>query len=170
MSKWMIGAILASLLLAAPAGAQAQATAPPPVAAPQGGAQAAPLPAQPAGPVGQWVTNGGKSLVEVTICGPTNQGICANVVWLRDPNDTKGRPHTDVLNPNPALRKRPIIGLPLFENMRPKGTQRWVGRVYDPEAGESYDNVEVWLDAGGQLKLKGCVMMFCETHAWKRPT
>ena len=109
------------------------------------------------------MTEGGKSRVEVSDCGPQ---ICARIVWLKDPNDDKAKPLHDGYNKNTQLRNRPILGLALFENMRPSKTG-WEGKVYNPEEGDWFD-VDVWLAAPDKLSIKGCVLFFCETHAWTR--
>jgi uncharacterized protein (DUF2147 family) len=123
-------------------------------------------PPQPATPThhGLWQTEGGKSRVEVADCGP---GICATIVWLREPTDARGRPLHDANNKVAQLRSRPILGLPLFETMRPTRSG-WIGRVYDPEEGDAYDDVSVWLSAPDRLSLKGCVLFVCQTHHWTR--
>jgi uncharacterized protein (DUF2147 family) len=138
------------------------------------GATPAP-PARPGNPVaaapaavpshrGQWFTEGGKSRVEVGDCGPQ---ICATIVWLKEPNDEKGKPLHDGYNKRAQLRSRPILGLPLFEGMRPNG-KGWIGKVYDPEEGDQYDDVSVWQSAPDTLSIKGCVLFICQTHAWQR--
>ena len=113
--------------------------------------------------LGQWSTEGGKSLVEVTECAP---GICANIVWQKDPNDEAGKPLRDGYNKNTQMRTRAILGLPLFENMRP-AKNGWEGRIYNPEEGEWYD-VNVWLAGPDKINIKGCVLFICETHPWTR--
>ena len=113
--------------------------------------------------LGQWLTEGGKSLVEVSDCAPA---ICARIVWLKDPNDETGKPLRDGYNKNTQMRNRPILGLPLFENMK-AAKAGWVGRVYDPEEGEWFD-VTVWLAGPDKINIKGCVLFVCETHAWNR--
>ena len=112
--------------------------------------------------LGQWLTEGGKSRVEVSDCAPA---ICAKIVWLKDPNDEKGQALRDGYNKNTQMRSRPILGLPLFEAMKP-AKNGWEGRIYNPEEGEWYD-VNVWL-AGEKLFIKGCVLFVCETHSWDR--
>lgn len=122
---------------------------------------AAPLATAPH--LGHWSTEGGKSLVEVTECAP---GICAKIVWLKDPVDEGGKPLRDGYNKNTQMRIRPILGLPLFENMRP-AKNGWEGRIYNPEEGEWYD-VNVWLAGPDKINIKGCVLFICETHPWTR--
>ena len=44
-------------------------------------------------PSGIWLNDVGSAKMEVTKCG---KGICAKIVWLKDPNDSKGKPLHDV--------------------------------------------------------------------------
>lgn len=164
-------ALLGWIALAATAAAQTapqttprQATPAPTTANPLGTAGAAgPAAEIKALHLGQWLTEGAKSRVEVTDCG---QEVCAKIVWLKEPNDQAGKPLRDGYNKNTQLRTRPIQGLALFENMRP-AKAGWQGRVYNPEEGEWYD-VTVWLAGVDQINIKGCVLFICETHSWNR--
>src|SRR6201996_9070873 len=76
--------------------------------------------AQSAGdPSGTWTTQAGDARVRVSKCG---SGICGVIVGLKDPIDpATGKPQVDDKNQNPALKKRPIIGLHLFSGMHPTG-------------------------------------------------
>src|ERR1700728_3890389 len=77
-------------------------------------------------PDGIWLTQAGDAKVRVSKCGA---GICGVIVWLRDPiSPTTGKPEVDDKNPNPALAKRPMIGLGLFSGMRPTGPNKWSGQ------------------------------------------
>src|SRR4051812_35434183 len=78
--------------------------------------------AQTGDPSGIWLTQAGDAKVRVSKCGTH---ICGVVVWLREPiNPANGRPMVDDKNPNPALAARPMIGLPLFTDMRISGTNK----------------------------------------------
>ena len=60
-------------------------------------------------PTGVWLTQAGDARVRVSKCGG---GICGVIVGLREPIDpATGKPQVDDKNPNPALKKRPMIGL-----------------------------------------------------------
>jgi hypothetical protein len=37
--------------------------------------------------------------------------VCGRIVWLLRPRTPAGQPDVDRLNPDPALRKRPLCGL-----------------------------------------------------------
>ena len=129
---------------------------------------AAPAKAQAAGPDGIWLTQAGDAKVRVSKCGA---GICGVVVWLRDPIDSAtGKAQVDDKNPNPALARRPIIGLSLFAGMRPSGPEKWSGQIYNADDGNSYaSNVSV--SGPGTLKVEGCVGAgLCGGETWSRAT
>jgi uncharacterized protein (DUF2147 family) len=117
------------------------------------------------GPDGIWLTQAGDAKVRVSRCGA---GICGVVVWLREPIDpATGKPQVDDKNPNPALAKRPIIGLSLFSAMRPAGPNHWSGRIYNADDGEIYAS-KVSVEGPGTLKVEGCVGTFCGGEEWTR--
>jgi uncharacterized protein (DUF2147 family) len=114
---------------------------------------------------GTWLTQAGDAKISVSKCGG---GLCGVVVWLRDPiNPANGKPQVDDKNPNPALAKRPMIGLPLFMGMRPSGPNRWSGKIYNADDGNTYaSNVSV---AGPDaLRVEGCVGALCGGETWTR--
>ena len=116
--------------------------------------------AAPAPIAGHWLTEGGKAVVEVAPCG---QQLCGRIVRVMQ--YTPGKPHTDMQNPNPALRNRPIEGLVILTGFTPDD-DRWRGRIYDPESGRSYRSE--LSAAGNTLSVKGCIGPFCRTQTWAR--
>jgi uncharacterized protein (DUF2147 family) len=122
--------------------------------------------AQDKGILGLWSTDKGKGRVEIVNCAAPKQGLCGTIVWISEPNDKSGKPQTDKANKNPALRNRPIIGLPIFEGWRESGANKWKGSVYDPEDGQSYD-IDITL-AGDKLTLRGCIAFLCDSETWDR--
>lgn len=123
--------------------------------------------AQAASPIGVWMTDTGKGKVQISQCG---QKLCAKIIWLRDPVDERGKPWRDAYNPDPAMRRRPIIGLPTFVDMRKAGPNLWVGHIYSPEEGKTYQNIEVSIVDRETLKLRGCKVMglVCGHKLWSR--
>lgn len=128
----------------------------------------APIPAagaQTLDPAGIWLTEKGDAKVRVTRCG---SGVCGVVIALRDPIDpATGKPQVDDKNPNPQLAKRPIIGLNLFNGMRPSGANRWSGRIYNADDGKFYDS-NVSMMSPDALRVEGCVGAFCGGETWTR--
>jgi uncharacterized protein (DUF2147 family) len=114
---------------------------------------------------GIWLTQAGDAKVRVSKCGG---GICGVVVWLRTPIDpATGKPAIDDKNPNPALAKRPMIGLPLFSGMQSSGPNKWSGQIYNADDGSSYSS-NVSLSGADALRVEGCVGALCGGETWSR--
>jgi uncharacterized protein (DUF2147 family) len=114
---------------------------------------------------GTWLTQAGDARVKITKCGG---GICGVVAWLRQPYDTAtGQPATDSKNPNPALAKRPMIGLPLFSGMPPAGPNKWSGQIYNADDGSTYAS-SVTVTGADSLRVEGCVGALCGGETWTR--
>jgi len=112
---------------------------------------------------GLWLTDDHKGVVRVGPCGGPR--ICGWIVRVLDSGP--GVPTRDINNPNPALRSRTILGMPVLSGFVPyNGT--WIGgSAYDPKSGRSY-RASLRLQAGGALGVTGCVMLFCRTVTWTR--
>ena len=126
---------------------------------------AAPALAQSDEPVGVWQTEKGDARVKVSKC---SNGLCGVIVWLRDPIDrATGQPQVDDKNPNPALRTRPVIGIPLFIGMRPSAPGKWSGQIYNADDGGTYVS-HVSFAGGDTLQVEGCVGVICGGENWTR--
>ena len=117
-------------------------------------------------PSGTWLTEGGKSRVRIADCGGA---ICGNIVWLKEPNDDAGKPKTDQNNADASKRNRPIIGVGIVLSMKPSGTDKWAGQVYNAEDGKTYSG-SVTLTGTNSLKLEGCALggLVCKSQTWTR--
>lgn len=114
---------------------------------------------------GTWLTQAGDARVRVSRCGG---GICGVIVWLRDPTDSAtGQPATDSKNPNPALARRPMIGLPLFSGMHATGPSRWSGQIYNADDGSTYAS-NIALTGADTLRVEGCLGALCGGETWTR--
>jgi uncharacterized protein (DUF2147 family) len=116
-------------------------------------------------PVGVWRTQAGDAKVAISRCG---EAICGHIVWLKAPIDpATGKPQVDDKNPNPSLAKRPIIGLPLFVDMMPRGPGKWSGRIYNADDGKLYAS-NVSLRDSTKLNVEGCVGVLCGGETWTK--
>jgi uncharacterized protein (DUF2147 family) len=116
-------------------------------------------------PSGIWLTQAGDAKVHISKC---NGGICGVIVWLKEPTDpATGKPQVDDKNPDPALAKRPIIGLPLFEGMRPAGPSKWSGQIYNADNGNNYMS-SVSVSGANTLRVEGCIGALCGGETWTR--
>jgi len=114
---------------------------------------------------GTWLTQAGDARVKISKCGG---GICGHIVWLREPMDTAtGQPATDSKNPNPALTRRPMIGLPLFSGMQPTAPNKWSGQIYNADDGGTYAS-SVTVTGADALRVEGCVGALCGGETWTR--
>jgi uncharacterized protein (DUF2147 family) len=117
------------------------------------------------GPGGIWLTQAGDAKIRISRCGA---GLCGIVVWLKDPIDpATGKLQVDDKNPNPALARRPIIGLSLFSGMRPVGPNQWAGQIYNADDGKSYAS-KISVTGPTGLRVEGCVGSLCGGEDWTR--
>ncbi len=114
-------------------------------------------------PHGIWIMDSGKVTVQVDDCGAN---LCGKIVALSKPLDKNGKPKLDKRNPDPALRKRPVIGLTILKDMQPKGGNKWEGTIYNADDGYTYRSV-MKLN-GDEMKVKGCVAFICKAMYFKR--
>jgi uncharacterized protein (DUF2147 family) len=116
-------------------------------------------------PSGVWLTQAGDARVHVSRCGG---GICGKIVWLRDPIDPKtGQPQVDDKNANPALAQRPIIGLSIFSGMQQVSANKWTGRIYNADDGQTY-TAHVTVQSDQALEVQGCVGVLCGGETWTK--
>ena len=111
---------------------------------------------------GRWITEDRDGVVEIGKCGATH---CGKIVrFLIEPPD--GPDQRDIYNPNPKLKKRKLLGLPVLTNFREE-TTLWRGTIYDPNTGKSYRSV-IRRKSATTLEVKGCIGPFCQTQIWRR--
>lgn len=115
--------------------------------------------------VGVWETVEGKSHVRIDKCGDK---FCGEIIWLKEPNDTKGKPKTDINNQDENLRGRQIVGIQLLKDLKQIKPNEWDdGEIYNPEDGNTYSS-EMTLLSANELKVEGCVLFICKKQIWTR--
>jgi len=114
---------------------------------------------------GVWLTAGAESQIEIAPCG---DAYCGRILAVLKPSNPQNNPSTDVNNPDPALRDRPIEGLTILSGLKPGGDPNvWEGSVYNPEDGGTYD-VTLTLK-GDKLEVEGCMaLVLCDSQTWTR--
>lgn len=85
--------------------------------------------------LGKWKLEDGTAIVEVYKSGDAFNG---KIVWLQEPTEADGTPAVDKNNPDPALRKRQLIGLNMLHGLKPAGDEYSGGKIYDPGNGKTY--------------------------------
>lgn len=124
--------------------------------------------------LGVWSTEGKEAKIMIYKCGVK---YCGKVVWSKDPNypadskeGTPGSPTLDHNNPNPKLRKTPIIGLQILYEFMFAGDNLWTeGKIYNPDNGKTYSG-KITLESPNQLNLRGFVgiSLIGRTTTWTR--
>jgi uncharacterized protein (DUF2147 family) len=112
---------------------------------------------------GLWRTDDHKALVRIAPCARLMCGTIARMLD-RGPNV----PKTDVNNPDPHLKSRPIVGMAILSGFQGAGGSWKGGRAYDPKSGKSYRST-LELQPDGSLKVSGCILFICESRRWQRP-
>lgn len=112
--------------------------------------------------LGYWREPGG-SVIRIAPC---EQRLCVVIARLRTRNDP---PLTDMHNPDPKLRNRPLCGLTIGEGFVEVDPQHARGgHLYDPRSGRTYSG-EMTAE-GNLLRLRGYLglRIFGRTETWVR--
>ena len=112
---------------------------------------------------GRWLTAEKDAVILVAPCG---KALCGTIEkFLVAP--PQGNDQRDVNNPDPAKRKRRLLGAtPILSAFTADG-DLWRGEIYDPKNGKSYRSV-IRRKGAGVLEVKGCIGPFCQTQVWKK--
>jgi uncharacterized protein (DUF2147 family) len=112
-----------------------------------------------ADPSGQWLVAKRYAKVDIVKCDRHYWGI---VTWEARAGGI------DRNNPNPALRNRPTVGMPILLAMQQTDRNRWDGEIYNAEDGKTYA-ANISLLSRDTLKVQGCVLGFlCGGENWTR--
>ncbi|HAR46316.1 MAG: hypothetical protein A2X56_06850 [Nitrospirae bacterium GWC2_57_13] len=124
--------------------------------------------------VGVWWNQEKDAHIELYKCG---QEYCGRIVWLKEPDypadSREGVPGTAKLdhnNPDPALRKIPVVGLRIVHGLSFVGDDRWKGgKIYDPKNGKTYSS-KITLVSPERLDLRGYIgiSLIGRTAVWER--
>ena len=114
--------------------------------------------------LGNWITPD-KSIVTVRPC--EGDHVCINIATIA----RKDVPRTDTMNPDSALKGRPLCALQIGSGFTLDGTTAAKsGKIYDPDSGKTYSaQMQV---SGDTLKLRGYVgvAMLGRSESWHRDT
>lgn len=116
---------------------------------------------------GTWLNGKGDGLIELRIIDAVLEG---RIVGSPDDPLNLKPSRLDELNPDPALRTRPLRGLTILTGFVRDADGTWHnGRIYDPNSGKTYRGTITPVDAN-TLKLRGFVgiSLFGRTDTWRR--
>jgi uncharacterized protein (DUF2147 family) len=120
---------------------------------------------QPAGsgagqpdPTGEWLVAQRIARIKIVDCAGHLWGV---VAW-------ETQPGTDTKNPDPKLRSRPTLGMPVLLDMAPTRPNKWEGNIYNAQNGQTY-TANISLSDPNTLRVQGCVLGFlCGGESWTR--
>ena len=111
-----------------------------------------------ADPTGQWMVEKGYARIRIENCG---NSIWGAVVWELTPG-------TDSKNPDATKRGRPTLGMPVLLDMKPVDPNKWSGKIYNSEDGQTYSS-NISLPSPDVLRVQGCVLgILCGGENWTR--
>lgn len=116
--------------------------------------------------IGKWINSAGEAHVDITKRGEKYFG---RIVWLKDPKDEKGNIKTDLKNPDPSLRSKPILGLEILKNFVFEDGKWTDGKIYDPKSGKTY-SCNMTMKGRDILNMRGYVgiSLIGRSETWKR--
>ena len=116
-------------------------------------------------PVGLWKTEDDQ--VEIF---EAEGKLSGKIAALNKEYTSDGIEKTDISNPDPAKRKRPLVGLVFMTGFTHEASGRWDhGTVYDPKTGNTYASFLEY-DGGDTLKLRGYIgiSLIGRTAVWTK--
>jgi uncharacterized protein (DUF2147 family) len=121
--------------------------------------------ADPGAVEGRWLTQDGDGWIQVSLVGDSLEGRIAGA-----PPGRESEREIDDLNPDPALRGRPLDGLTIMSGFEYDGDGKWTnGKIYDPNSGKTYKCTATLVNAE-TLKIRGFVgvSLFGRSETWTR--
>lgn len=112
----------------------------------------------PADPTGEWLVDKKIARIKIANCDNKMWGV---VNWEAEPG-------VDRKNPDPNLRTRPTLGMPILLGMTQSKPNQWDGQIYNSEDGHTY-SASITLKDPTTLRVQGCFLGFlCGGENWTR--
>lgn len=119
---------------------------------------------------GVWFNGEKSSKIEIS---ETEDGtFVGKIIWLREPNDEKGKAKLDAKNPDAKLAKRPLMELQVLSDLSYDGKSKYSGgKIYDPKSGKTY-SAKAEMVNNNTLSLRGFIgiSLAGRTDTWIRTT
>lgn len=119
--------------------------------------------------VGLYESDFGGDASKIRITKEDDGTYKAQVCWLANPLDKKGKPLLDEKNPDKKLRNTPADQIVLIEHLQYNEKKHNWGnaKIYDPTRGFKA-HVTCWFSDDSTLKVKGTLIGISETIVWKK--
>lgn len=116
---------------------------------------------------GVWLSADGSGWIKIELGA---DGPVGSIAGSPDDSGERTPSDKDVLNPDPALRDRLLLGLTIMDGFADAGEGRWKnGRIYDPNSGKTYKCKLTLIDQN-TLELRGYIgiSFLGRTETWTR--
>lgn len=126
--------------------------------------------------VGTWITQN-QSEITIEAC---DEGYCGYISKVELPQEVLDKygperiaelqgDFRDINNQDPALRARPLMGLPMLVLNNEVNPTHLEGSIYNPQDGKTYDGFADIVD-GNRIMVGGCVAWrtICDGQVWVR--
>jgi len=116
--------------------------------------------------LGKWINSTGEAHVMIY---KRSDKYFGKIVWIKDQKGTEGTTKTDLKNPDPALRKQPILGMEILKNFVYENGKWTNGTIYDPKSGKTY-SCNMSIKDNGNLSMRGYIgiSLIGRSEIWKR--
>jgi uncharacterized protein (DUF2147 family) len=116
--------------------------------------------------LGRWVNPSGEAHVEIS---KRNDKYYGKMVWLKNPRDGQGVAKTDVKNPEPGLKSRPLLGLEMLKDFVYEDGKWTDGKIYDPKSGKTY-SCNITQKDNNHISIRGYmgISLIGRSETWKR--
>lgn len=109
-------------------------------------------------PLGEWLVSKQLARIKIVDCDGRLWGV---VSWEQHPG-------IDGKNPDPRLRSRPTLGMPILLGMTQSKADQWDGQIYNSQDGNTY-SANIKLLNATTLRVQGCVFgILCGGENWTR--
>jgi len=109
-------------------------------------------------PTGEWLVAKQLARIKIVDCDGRLWGV---VTW-------EAAAGIDSKNPDPGLRTRPTLGMPILLGMQQSKANRWDGQIYNSQDGHTY-SANISLVDPITLRVQGCFLGFlCGGENWTR--
>lgn len=117
-----------------------------------------PVSTTPPAPTGEWLVAKKLARIRIVDCDGRLWGV---VSWEKQPG-------IDSKNPDPNLRARPTLGMPILLGMAQSKADQWDGRIYNSQDGHTY-SANIKLENPDTLRVEGCFFgILCGGENWTR--
>lgn len=108
--------------------------------------------------LGLWQNETNDKVIEIY---KSNGKYHGRIHWLKTPKNPDGTWRRDILNNDPELRSRLLLGIDVFRNFTydPSDNEWDSGEIYSEYSGNTY-NAKIWINSNGELRVKGYLRFF----------